>query len=104
MMSMIPLQNHMAPRVMMKEGTLDFTTIKPLINPITTPQKSPASTAIHRGTPALNSFAMTSAVRVKVAPTDRSNSPAIISRLTPSAMMTSEGIALSISWIFPMLR
>ena len=73
----------------MNDGIFAFRVIRPLIAPTINPVKRPPDTAKPKGIPELNRFAMLSAESVKVAPTERSYSPAIIRMPTPTAMMPS---------------
>jgi hypothetical protein len=77
----------------MKEGIFPFTVIKPLIKPRRTPTLNVRNGVTNKFIPILTSNTYTNAVYDIIDPTDRSNSPQIISRPMPRATMPKSGIS-----------
>src|ERR1700751_255354 len=71
------------PNVVMKLGILNVKVMKPLAKPTAAAMTSPSSMAGIKGTPAFVISAMHTGMRANIEPTDKSNSPKIITRLTP---------------------
>ena len=79
------------PKVVMNEGMSNLIVIQPLINPIKAQRAKPNKIASQKGTPATTNTAIVIGISAKTDPTDRSNSPQIISRVTPTATKAVSG-------------
>src|SRR5437667_199512 len=76
------------PRVVMNDGTRKRTATTPFVRPIPTATNSESRRAARIGTPLyLNRITHTIGIKAYTVPTERSNSPAIISRQTATATM-----------------
>ena len=79
------------PSVVMKLGMAKRIVTKPLMKPIAAATASPAAKAGANGTPAASSTAIVIGVSANTEPTERSNSPQIISSVTPIATSPISG-------------
>ena len=85
------------PSVVIKEGIPIFVVMIPFTSPINNPAIIPMMSAITGFNPALSfRIAMMKGASAKVDPTERSNSPEIISIVIPIATIPSSGIVLII--------
>ena len=92
------------PSVVMNDGIFSRSVISPLIRPIPVPITSPMSAASQVFIPFVASWPTRILLMMKLAPTERSNSPAIMRTPTPSAgMPTSIGIVSSAVWMLARL-
>ena len=97
-------QKKEVPSVVIKDGILNRSVIIPLSSPIPVPISSPMSAASQSFIPLVASCAVTMLLKIKLFPTERSYSPAIIKTPTPSAgIPTSMGIVYSAFWILAKL-
>ena len=79
------------PSVVMKLGMAKRSVMKPLTKPIAAQISSPTRTATPNGTPAFSISATLIGMRAKTEPTDRSNSPQIISTAKPIVTSPTSG-------------
>jgi hypothetical protein len=88
----------------MKDGIRNVRVRTPFKSPMPAPIASPASAASQMLVPALKIWAVTILVKMALAPTDRSNSPAIMSTPTPSAAIPTSGTCWNAVVTFAWLR
>ena len=79
------------PSVVMKLGMPKRIVTKPLTSPMAAHAAKPSATAATNGTPEPIETAMTMGISANVEPTERSNSPQIISTVTPMATSATSG-------------
>src|SRR5471032_535870 len=92
------------PSVVMKLGMLKTSVINPFASPTHAATTSPIKNAGQNGTPAFMSSVIAIGVSAKTEPTDKSNSPQIISSVTPIATSPTSGNTPSTPRIFSALR
>ncbi len=92
----LPRTTRSIPNVTKNEGILSWVTNQPLNRPMNTAariaNKKPSSSDV---TPSLKSVHMSTGAKPNTEPTDKSNSPAIISKVMARAIIPSSGIKAS---------
>jgi hypothetical protein len=83
----MPLQNIIAPSVVMNEGMRPLTVTSPFRRPAAAPKTRTTTRTRNRFTPAWNRRMKMKEQKTRIEPTERSNSPQIIKRPTPSTTM-----------------
>src|SRR3990167_6831364 len=78
-----PRATSIMPSVAMKGGSLSTVTHRPLIRPHRAPTSNPASMASGTGTPAFTARAATTPASARMAPTERSMPPVMITQVAP---------------------